>query len=47
MIALAQLEPTRNLLLKLKDPGEGPSPEQREKASFTVRFLAQVRRAAN
>ncbi len=41
MIALAQLEPTRNLLLRFKDPGEGPSPEQREKASFTVRFLAR------
>ena len=23
-VALAQLPPTRNLLLKLKDPGEGP-----------------------
>jgi short subunit dehydrogenase-like uncharacterized protein len=42
LIALAQLPPTRNLLLKLKDPGEGPSPEQREKAWFKVRFIARA-----
>jgi short subunit dehydrogenase-like uncharacterized protein len=36
--ALAQLAPTRNLLLKLKDPGDGPTPEQRAKAWFKVRF---------
>jgi short subunit dehydrogenase-like uncharacterized protein len=40
MIALCQLEPTRNLLLKFMDPGDGPSPEQREKGWFKVRFLA-------
>jgi short subunit dehydrogenase-like uncharacterized protein len=39
IIALAQLPPTRNLLLKLKDPGDGPTPEQREKAWFKVRFI--------
>jgi short subunit dehydrogenase-like uncharacterized protein len=39
IVALAQLPPTRNLLLKLKDPGDGPSPEQREKAWFKVRFI--------
>jgi short subunit dehydrogenase-like uncharacterized protein len=37
-IALAQLPPTRSLLLKLKDPGEGPTPEQRERGWFKVRF---------
>src|SRR5947209_5592015 len=42
MVALAQLEPTRNLLLKFKDPGEGPSPEQREKAWFKVTFLTRA-----
>jgi short subunit dehydrogenase-like uncharacterized protein len=43
VIALAQLPPTRELLLKLaKAPGEGPSPEQREKGWFKVRFLAQA-----
>jgi len=41
-IALAQLRPTRELLLKLKDPGEGPSEEQRAKAWFKVRFKAQA-----
>ncbi|MGO9958335.1 MAG: saccharopine dehydrogenase family protein [Solirubrobacteraceae bacterium] len=41
VIALAQLPPTRNALLKLKAPGEGPTPEQRSKAWFRVRFLAE------
>jgi len=40
-IALAQLPPTRDLLLKLKSPGEGPTPEQRAKAWFNVRFVAE------
>jgi short subunit dehydrogenase-like uncharacterized protein len=39
LIALAQLPPTRKLLLKLKDPGDGPSPERRAKSWFRVRFL--------
>jgi len=41
VIALAQLPPTRNLLLKVKDPGEGPSPEQRERGWFKVRFAGE------
>jgi short subunit dehydrogenase-like uncharacterized protein len=41
VVALAQLEPTRKLLSKLKNPGEGPSPEQREKSWFRVRFRAR------
>jgi short subunit dehydrogenase-like uncharacterized protein len=41
-IALAQLPPTRDLLLKLKSPGEGPTPEQRRKAWFNVRFVADA-----
>jgi short subunit dehydrogenase-like uncharacterized protein len=41
-IALAQLPPTRKLLLKLKDPGDGPTPEQREKAWFRVKFLGSA-----
>jgi short subunit dehydrogenase-like uncharacterized protein len=40
-IALAQLPPTRDLLLKLKSPGEGPTPEQRSKAWFNVRFVGE------
>jgi len=41
-VALAQLPPTRSLLLKLKNPGEGPSPEQRARSSFRVLFRAQA-----
>jgi short subunit dehydrogenase-like uncharacterized protein len=41
VIALAQLPPTRNLLLKIKDPGEGPAPEQRERGWFTLRFVGK------
>jgi short subunit dehydrogenase-like uncharacterized protein len=41
VVALAQLPPTRNLLLKLKDPGEGPTADQREKAWFKVRFKGE------
>lgn len=40
-IALAQLPPTRNLLLKLKDPGDGPSPQRRAKSWFKVRFVGE------
>ena len=39
LVALAQLPPTRNALLGLKDPGEGPSEEQRAKSWFRVRFV--------
>lgn len=40
VIALAQLETTRNLLLKLRAPGSGPSPERRAKSFFRVRMVA-------
>ena len=40
-VALAQLAPTRNLLLKLRDPGEGPSEEQRARSWFKVMFSGQ------
>jgi saccharopine dehydrogenase (NAD+, L-glutamate forming) len=39
VIGLAQLPPTRKLLLKIKDPGDGPTPEQREKAWFRVKLI--------
>jgi short subunit dehydrogenase-like uncharacterized protein len=42
LIALAQIPPTRNALLKLKSSGEGPSPEHRAKAWFRVRFRARA-----
>jgi short subunit dehydrogenase-like uncharacterized protein len=38
VVALAQLPPTRNLLLKFRDPGDGPTAEQRDKAWFAVTF---------
>jgi len=39
--ALAQLPPTRKLLLKMKTPGEGPSAEKREKSWFKVVFVGE------
>ena len=41
LFTLAQLKPTRKLLLSLKKSGEGPSAEQREKAWFRVKFRGQ------
>jgi short subunit dehydrogenase-like uncharacterized protein len=38
VIALCQLAPTRKLLLSLKDPGDGPTAQRREKGWFTVKF---------
>jgi short subunit dehydrogenase-like uncharacterized protein len=38
---LAQLPPTRKLLLKMKSPGEGPSAEKREKSWFKVVFVGE------
>jgi short subunit dehydrogenase-like uncharacterized protein len=40
MIALAQLEPTRDLLSRLKRSGDGPTAEQRARAWFKVQFAA-------
>jgi short subunit dehydrogenase-like uncharacterized protein len=40
-IALAQLPPTRQALLKLKGPGEGPTPEQRQQGWFRVRLAGE------
>jgi len=39
MVALAQLPPVRDLLLRARSQGEGPSAEQREKSWFRVRFV--------
>jgi short subunit dehydrogenase-like uncharacterized protein len=41
MIALVQLPPVRSALLKLRAPGDGPSPEQRAKARFRTRFIGE------
>jgi short subunit dehydrogenase-like uncharacterized protein len=42
VIALAQVPQTRNLLLKLKSPGDGPSSEVRAKSWFKVKFAARA-----
>jgi short subunit dehydrogenase-like uncharacterized protein len=42
VFALAQLPPTRKLLLGRISPGEGPSPEQRAKSWFNVRFVGEA-----
>ena len=39
--ALAQLSPTKKLLLKLKAPGEGPSEAERERSWFKVTFVGE------
>ena len=41
LFTLAQLPPTKKLLLSLKKSGEGPTPEQRQKAWFRVRFRGE------
>ncbi len=41
LITLAQIPPARKMLLKLKSSGSGPSPEEREKAWFRLRFRAR------
>ncbi|MGH3496624.1 MAG: saccharopine dehydrogenase family protein [Nocardioidaceae bacterium] len=39
MLAASQLPPVRDLLLRLKSSGDGPTPEQRSASWFTVRFV--------
>ncbi|HET6867663.1 MAG TPA: saccharopine dehydrogenase NADP-binding domain-containing protein [Solirubrobacteraceae bacterium] len=41
-VGLAQIKPTRDLLLKLMSSGEGPSEEKRAKSWFRVRFEANA-----
>ncbi len=40
-LTMAQVGPTRDLLLKLKSPGEGPGAEQRARSYFRVRFVGK------
>jgi short subunit dehydrogenase-like uncharacterized protein len=40
LFGLAQLPPTRRMLLSLKQPGDGPSPEERARNRFSVTFVA-------
>ena len=41
VFALAQLPPTRNLLLGRMASGDGPSPQERERSWFKVRFVGE------
>ncbi|MEO7092789.1 MAG: saccharopine dehydrogenase NADP-binding domain-containing protein [Polyangiales bacterium] len=41
LVVLAQLPPTRNLLLKARSQGDGPSVEQRAKGWFEVTFIGK------
>jgi len=41
-VVLAQIPPARDLLLKVKGSGEGPSEEQRAKSWFSIRFAAHT-----
>ena len=41
LFALSQLPPTRKLLLSLRSSGQGPTPEQRAKGWFRVRFRGE------
>ncbi|MCK9250061.1 MAG: saccharopine dehydrogenase NADP-binding domain-containing protein [Solirubrobacteraceae bacterium] len=41
VVALAQLPPTRALLLRLKSAGDGPSEERRARSWFTVTFVGE------
>jgi short subunit dehydrogenase-like uncharacterized protein len=41
VFSLAQFAPTRNLLLNLRKPGDGPDKEQRESNSFTLSFIGK------
>ncbi len=42
LVALSQIEYTKEKLLKVKDPGQGPSPSQRENAWFKVNFVGEA-----
>ncbi len=41
LVGLSALPPTRNLLLRLRTPGEGPSAEQRARNWFSVKFVGE------
>ncbi|MCG8317055.1 MAG: saccharopine dehydrogenase NADP-binding domain-containing protein [Pseudomonadales bacterium] len=42
VLTLAQFDRTKDLLLRVKDPGQGPSEAEREKAWFNVRMIANA-----
>ena len=43
LVALSQLKVTRDLLLKVKDPGDGPTEAQRKNGWFSVKMLGKAR----
>ncbi|OUS06030.1 saccharopine dehydrogenase [Gammaproteobacteria bacterium 42_54_T18] len=43
LVALSQIKVTRDLLLKVKDPGQGPTLAQRQSGWFSVKMLGQAR----
>lgn len=40
-LAVAQVPPGRDLLLRLRSPGDGPTPQRRERAWYRVRFVGE------
>ncbi len=42
VFCLAQLKPTRNLLLKFRQSGDGPTPEERARSKFRVTFVGKA-----
>ena len=42
LVALSQIDYTKEKLLKVKDPGQGPSPSQRQKSWFKVHFVGEA-----
>ena len=42
LLAATQLPPLRKALLRLKRPGDGPSPEQRATSWYRVRFVGEA-----
>lgn len=42
LFALAQLGPTRRMLLSLKQPGDGPTPEERARNRFSLTFVGSA-----
>ncbi len=41
LFTLAQVRPVRSLLLRLTPPGKGPTPEQRARSWFNLRFVGE------
>lgn len=42
VVVLSQFDFTRKQLLKVRDPGQGPTPSQREKSWFKVHFMGKA-----